>query len=375
MKNDNVIWRLENGMLTVGTQGTLRTFLSEEEKPQVQTIVISEGCTRIDGCVFTDCKNVTTVFLPKSLRIIAEDAFRGCNKLKNMELPEKLIGLSEGAFRDCTALEYVELPQNVHTLPKNVFRGCTGMKKLMLPESILRIDKHALAGCEAEILYRGELVEIQGDTIRRKDTKEVMWYLSEGKRSVKLDDKPFVLYDDTPGSFPGTKIVAYDKHTCNWNQQKPIHGAQFVITVQYPFYCRVGDSFWTVCPDNQFVKARLVSVLSSDKASAIVRILVLNVINWLEFVRPVSEVKKSRLRNTCFYDSYGFGGELVKPVWWQVDSRTIEVYNTWVDDCFNDYIYTDDDGIDHHIMTKFDGRIFVGDRVLGYHEHGPFKTY
>lgn len=373
MINDKVFWRLDNGILSVEKRGTLRTFLSEEEKAQIQIIVIGEGCSRIGGCVFTDCKNVTTVLLPTSLRIIAEDAFRGCSKLNTIVLPENLIGLSEGAFYDCTALEYVELPKKVHTLPKNVFRGCTGMKKVILPETILRIDKNALLGCEAELLYRGESVQINGDTILRKDTKEVMWYLSSGKGTVKLDDKPFVLYDDTLGSFPGVKVVAYDKDVCNWNRKKPICGAQFEITVQYPFYCRVGDLFWTGCEDNQFVKAKLVSVLSSDETKARVRILVLNIVNWLDFARPASEAEKNRLQNKHFYNSYGFGGELIQPLWRQVDVRTIEVYNTWVDDCFNDYIHTDDDGIDHHIMTKFDGRIFIGDRVLGYHEYSPFK--
>lgn len=79
MANDNVKWRLKNGILTVEIYGTLHAFLPKEEKSKIRKIIISEGCSRIGGWVFSGCKNVTDVILPDSLRIIAEYAFLGCS--------------------------------------------------------------------------------------------------------------------------------------------------------------------------------------------------------------------------------------------------------------------------------------------------------
>lgn len=375
MAGKKVTYQLKNGILTVNAQGTLHTFLSEEEKRKIKRIIISEGCSRIGGWVFTGCENVTDVILPVSLRIIAENAFRGCSHLKNIVLPECLVGLSEGAFRSCVALESMVLPKNVHTLPRNVFRDCTGMKKLVLPEGILRIEPCALLGCEAEILFHGELVLIQDDMMLRKDTREVIRHFMHGNGAVDIADNRLV-HDDILGSFPGTKLKAYDTHVCNWNQQGLVCGIQYEITVRSPFCRRVGDSFWSAFQNNQFVKARLMSIMAADKFSARIRVMVVDIVNWIKYVRPVSEEKKKYLQKMHCYEVRDFSGDLDQPFCRQISEKMIEVYNVWDggDFQFLDYIYTDDDGIDHHVIGKYGGRVYVGDNVLGYHKYFPYPV-
>ena len=375
MAGKKVTWQLENGILTVNTQGTLPIFLSEEEKRKIQMIVIGEGCSRIGSWVFAGCENVTNVLLPVSLRIIAENAFRGCSHLNNITLPEKLVGLSESAFQSCAALESMVVPKNVHILPRNVFRDCIGMKKLVLSEGILRIHPYALLGCGAEILFRGESVQIHRDVILRKDTGKVAWYLSHGNGAVEFADCRLVS-DDTLGSFRGTKLRAYDTHACNWNQQELVRGAQYELTVKSPFCRRVGDSFWSEYQNDQLVKARLVSILEVDKFSARIRVTVVDIVSWIKYVRPVPEDKKKHLQDMRCYEIRDFSGDLERPFCRQISEKIIEVYNVWDggDFQFLDYIYTDDDGIDHHVMGKYGGRIYVGDKVLGYHTYFPYPV-
>ena len=143
-------------------------------------------------------------------------------------------------------------------------------EKLVLSEGILRIHPYALLGCGAEILFRGESVQIHRDVILRKDTGKVAWYLSHGNGAVEFADCRLVS-DDTLGSFRGTKLRAYDTHACNWNQQELVRGAQYELTVKSPFCRRVGDSFWSEYQNDQLVKARLVSILEADKFSARIR--------------------------------------------------------------------------------------------------------
>lgn len=372
MANNNVKWRLENGVLTVEIYGTLHAFLSKEEKSKIRKIVISEGCSRIGGWVFAGCENVTDVILPLSLRIIAEYAFLGCSRLKTIALPENLIGLCEGAFCGCAALEMMKLPRNIHTLPRHVFRDCGGMKKLILPDLVQRIDKWALKCCGAEIVFREEEVLVQNDLILWKKTKKVAWHLSDGNGTVNLDFNRLSF----GAGFPGEKLVSYDIKTCDWNQQKPVHGAQCEITVSRPFCCRVEDSFWVEYLDNQFVRARLLSIMKTESISAQIRIVVLNVVSLWEFVGSVSEDKKKCLQDTHCYDVGYLRGDLEIPFCRQIAARMIEVYNVLDGGDFQYlyYIYTDDDGIDHLIMKKHDGEASVGDVVLGYHKYFPFPV-
>lgn len=246
------------------------------------------------------------------------------------------------------------------------------MKKLILPEIVLRIDNFALKGCTAEIFFRGESVLIQDGTILRKDKKNVIWEFSDGKGTVNLDMNRLM---DTDG-IQGMKLRAYDMQTCDWNQQKLMCGAQYITTVRRPFCCRVGDSFWVAYGDNQFVKARLMSIITFDSISAQVRVVVLNIVSLWEFVRPVPEDKKQYLQNTHCYDVEYFRGDLEIPFCRRISAKMIEVYNIWDggDFQFSDYIYTDDDGIDHFVIEKYDGEVFVADNVLGYHKHFPYPV-
>lgn len=153
-------------------------------------------------------------------------------------------------------------------------------------------------------------------------------------------------------------------------------GVQYEITVRSPFCRRVGDSFWSAFQNNQFVKARLMSIMAADKFSAQIRVVVVDIVNWIKYVRPVSEDKKKHLQEMHCYEVRDFSGDLDQPFCRQISEKMIEVYNVWDggDFQFHDYIYTDDDGIDHHVIGKYGGRVYVGDNVLGYHMYFPYPV-
>ena len=50
----------------------------------IQTVIISEGCTIIGDCCFQECINLKTVVVPKTTERIRAKAFSGCSNLKTI---------------------------------------------------------------------------------------------------------------------------------------------------------------------------------------------------------------------------------------------------------------------------------------------------
>lgn len=59
---------------------------------------------------FHSCAELTTVWLPDSLRFIGDYAFYGCSKLRTIQIPEAVYGISVNAFVGCSELTNVSCP-------------------------------------------------------------------------------------------------------------------------------------------------------------------------------------------------------------------------------------------------------------------------
>lgn len=75
----------------------------------------------IDSCVFQDHAELEEIKLPKSLRIIGEEAFSGCTNLKKIEIPETVETICEYAFCKCTNLKKIHLPKALKVILDYVF--------------------------------------------------------------------------------------------------------------------------------------------------------------------------------------------------------------------------------------------------------------
>ena len=70
---------------TIEIPGSVKEIqLSTFECSALVNVVINEGTTIIVNYVFSHCRDLTDLWLPKSLTYIAESAFRSCTDLKNI---------------------------------------------------------------------------------------------------------------------------------------------------------------------------------------------------------------------------------------------------------------------------------------------------
>ena len=184
------------------TEVPAKTFLSCHNLASITGIASQSGAwdnvTKIGEDAFNECKALTTIKLPNSLKTLDKQAFRSCWNLKNVEYSNQLETIGEGAFQDnisgfekfyfkgsvknvgsyafangkltCVhlkgdmtmgdyvfqddkSLKYVEFPatssatQPLTYVAESMFAGCTSLPFITLPSTVTEIKANAFNGC------------------------------------------------------------------------------------------------------------------------------------------------------------------------------------------------------------------------------------
>lgn len=180
------------------------TFLTCTSLTSITGIASQPGAwdniTKIGEDAFNECKALTTIKLPNSLKTLDKQAFRSCWNLKNVEYSNQLETIGEGAFRDnlngfekfyfkgsvknvgsyafangkltCVhlkgdmtmgdyvfqddkSLKYVEFPatssatQPLTKVTEGMFQNCTSLPFITLPTTVTEIKTKAFDGCSS----------------------------------------------------------------------------------------------------------------------------------------------------------------------------------------------------------------------------------
>lgn len=109
----------------------------------LKTVTLPDGTDTISRDLFSDCEELSSVFIPQSVKVIDEDAFFNTN-LSSVELPESLISIESEAF-SYTPLTTIELPNSLQFL--SGFSFCSQITEVVIPESVVRLGSWAFGGC------------------------------------------------------------------------------------------------------------------------------------------------------------------------------------------------------------------------------------
>lgn len=99
--------------------------------------------------LLVNCKGVTEVILPKTLRSIGKFAFQNCTGLKAINIPDSVNTIDYMAFMGCTNLEKVYYSDKVQTFGKRVFMDCQNLRSITIPEGVTSIPESMLEGCSS----------------------------------------------------------------------------------------------------------------------------------------------------------------------------------------------------------------------------------
>ena len=151
--------------------------------------VISDGKTYTVTGIAKDAfwrEEITSVIIPKTIKMIDEAAFMGCEKLSTVILSESLTSIKPQTF-SMTGLTSVIIPQGVSSIEWGAFSDCNDLLSVTLSESVTRIDLNAFGSCRnlKEIhVKRAEPPTLGSNVFARVDKNTCVVYVPKDSKAI-----------------------------------------------------------------------------------------------------------------------------------------------------------------------------------------------
>ncbi len=160
---DRLVWQYnsDTGVLTISGTGDMYDFSEDTDPdfanyvpnypwravaPQIQKVVVKDGCTSLGENAFYNCISLTQVELPQSVQKIGRAAFYSCARLSSIELPAGITQIDTRTFAFCTELRSIEIPEGVTEIGASAF-GFTGLEEITIPGSVVKLGTWAFERC------------------------------------------------------------------------------------------------------------------------------------------------------------------------------------------------------------------------------------
>ena len=99
--------------------------------------------TSIGENAFYECKYLTSINIPDSVKNIGDFAFTYCKSLKSINIPNGVTSIGYDTFAFCSSLISIKLPESVTFIDDYAFYSCKNLVSLNIPESVTRIGGFA----------------------------------------------------------------------------------------------------------------------------------------------------------------------------------------------------------------------------------------
>ena len=90
----------------------------------------------IGESAFWECKNITSVSLPETIKSIGTNAFFCCEGLTSFVIPDNVSTLGD-AFMSCSNLESIVIGKGIRSIPYDCFLHCSSLKKMTIKSNAL----------------------------------------------------------------------------------------------------------------------------------------------------------------------------------------------------------------------------------------------
>lgn len=100
----------------------------------LESIVIPDTVSAIQGSVFKDCINLKNVTLPTnpSFKTLNNSIFENCESLTELVAPKNVVTIKNNAFKNCENLVSIQLLGKVSTIEKDAFVGCNKLENIFV---------------------------------------------------------------------------------------------------------------------------------------------------------------------------------------------------------------------------------------------------
>ena len=102
--------------------------------------------TSIGNSAFTDCTNLTSIYIPNSVTSIGTKAFDFCIGLASINIPDNVTYIGESAFSQCYFTS-IDIPDSVTSIGNFAFNSCEYLTSINIPDSVTTIGRYAFTWC------------------------------------------------------------------------------------------------------------------------------------------------------------------------------------------------------------------------------------
>lgn len=89
--------------------------------------------------------SITSIKIPKSVKVIRKNAFRNCQHLQSVVLEDGVNIIEGAAFANCTELKYVTLSNTLQEIGSGAFYDCNNLScQIVIPSSCIFVGARAL---------------------------------------------------------------------------------------------------------------------------------------------------------------------------------------------------------------------------------------
>ena len=171
----NLTWELScDSVLTISGKGAMPDYSGtspwDVHRNVIKTVNIGNGVTTIGDFAFSECQNLTFVFIPNSVTSIGSFAFWGCIRLTSTNIPNGITNIQMGTFQDCSSLtsitcnattppvlDYLALPTNIP-----VYIPCGSYAKYSSAPDWSSFTNKIAVGCNLTVLSGADALGVAG---------------------------------------------------------------------------------------------------------------------------------------------------------------------------------------------------------------------
>lgn len=114
--------------------------------PNLQTVVLEEGLTRIGTAAFGASSSLTSLVIPNSVERIGSACFNGDTSLTGISLSAGLTGIPDNCFYHCDSLTSLTIPENITNIGNRAF-AYSALHSLIIPDGVSSIGNNCFSNC------------------------------------------------------------------------------------------------------------------------------------------------------------------------------------------------------------------------------------
>ena len=114
--------------------------------PSNTNITLNEGIVQISDHAFSECHNLSSIYIPNSVCIIGSYAFSYCTSLSSVSIPLGVTTIDDSSFYACSNLTSVTMSNGVTSIEHYAFHGCSKLSSITLSDNITYVEEHAFGG-------------------------------------------------------------------------------------------------------------------------------------------------------------------------------------------------------------------------------------